>query len=117
MTLEEIIKKIYKAIFRSKTNITFLLSLLISYTTANLILHILEFRYSRYWEKGLGELIYEFYRHVFLYHDFTSLYEGILYEIFQLFNYGNIPGIIFFVFIVIFILIHILLKLQSSTKQ
>tara|TARA_Y100001933_G_C18847473_1_gene500290 strand:- start:229 stop:636 length:408 start_codon:yes stop_codon:yes gene_type:complete len=106
MTLEEIIKKIYKAIFRSKKNLTFVLSLFISYTIASLILHVLEFRYSRYWEKGLGELIYEFYRYVFLNHDFTFLYEGMSGQIYEFFNYGNIPELIFFIFIVIFILIH-----------
>jgi hypothetical protein len=109
MTLEEIIKKIYKTIFKSEKFTIVFLSTLISYEITNLIVSILDVYL------GLFDR-YDAYKEVFLYHDFFLLYNETLPFIFYIFSHGEIEIILFFlILIVIFILSYKFIGKKIST--
>ena len=109
MTLEEIIKKIYKTIFKSEKFTIVFLSTLISYEITNLIVSILDINLSLFGR-------YDAYKEVFLYHDFFLLYDQMLSLIFDFFRHGEIEVILFFlIVIVIFILSYKFIGKKIST--
>ena len=109
MTLEEIIKKIYKTIFKSEKFTIAFLSTLISYEITNLILSILDINLSLFGR-------YDAYKEVFLYHDFFFLYDQMLFLIFAFFRHFEIEVILFFLItVVIFILSYKFIGKKIST--